>query len=100
MTDVGKLNDQSFNEAGWNGVLAAVEELGLGEDCFGFIETQDSADYIPNIESFINEGFDIIVTSGFAMGAATHNSGPEHPDVFFIGTDQDPDRCRFCSGVL
>jgi len=88
VTDVGTLNDQSFNEAGWNGVLAAVEELGLAEECFGFIETQDSADYRPNIDSFVNEGFDIIVTSGFAMGAATHQAGIDLPDVFFIGTDQ------------
>lgn len=88
VTDVGTLNDQSFNEAGWNGVLGAVEELGLAEECFGFIETQDSADYRPNIDSFVNEGFDIIVTSGFAMGAATHQAGIDLPDVFFIGTDQ------------
>ena len=88
VTDVGKLNDQSFNEAGWNGVLGAVAALGLAEECFGFIETTDSADYIPNIESFISEGFDIIVTSGFAMGAATHQSGIDNPDVWFIGTDQ------------
>ncbi|MEC4688521.1 MAG: hypothetical protein VST64_09475, partial [Nitrospirota bacterium] len=53
VTDVGTLNDQSFNEGGWNGVLGAVDALGLGEDCFGFIETQDSADYRPNIDSFV-----------------------------------------------
>ena len=89
VTDVGKINDQSFNEAGWNGVLKAAEELGLAEECYGFIETQDSADYRPNIDSFISEGFDIIVTSGFAMGAATHQAGKDYPDLFFIGTDQN-----------
>ncbi|GMR10496.1 MAG: hypothetical protein BMS9Abin28_1317 [Anaerolineae bacterium] len=88
VTDVGKLNDQSFNEAGWKGVLGAADALGLAEECYGFIETSDSADYIPNIESFISEGFDIIVTSGFAMGSATHQSGIDNPDIFFIGTDQ------------
>ncbi|MCZ6528700.1 MAG: BMP family ABC transporter substrate-binding protein [Chloroflexi bacterium] len=88
VTDVGKLNDQSFNEGGWNGVLAAVDALGLAEECFGFIETQDSADYRPNIDSFVNEGFDIIVTSGFAIGATTHQAGIDNPDIFFIGTDQ------------
>lgn len=88
VTDVGKLRDQSFNEAGWNGVEKAAEQLGLNKNCINYIETADSADYIPNIESFINEGYDIIVTSGFAMGAATHQSGKDHPDIFFIGTDQ------------
>jgi len=88
VTDVGKLRDQGFNEAGWNGVEQAAAELGLGEDCIAYIETADSADYIPNIESFISEGYTIIVTSGFAMGAATHQAGIDHPDIFFIGTDQ------------
>lgn len=88
VTDVGKLRDQGFNEGGWNGVEAAAAELGLGEDCINYIETADSADYIPNIESFISEGYDIIVTSGFAMGGATHQAAKDHPDVIFIGTDQ------------
>lgn len=88
VTDVGKLNDQSFNEAGWNGVLKAADGLGLAEECYNFIETQDSADYRPNIDSFVNEGYDIIVTSGFAMGAATHQAGIDLPDIYFVGTDQ------------
>jgi len=88
VTDVGRIDDQSFNESGYNGVKLGAERLGLSEECYGFIETTDSADYIPNIEAFINEGFDIIVTSGFAMGAATREAGRANPDVFFIGTDQ------------
>ncbi len=68
--------------------MQAAEQLGLSEDCYGYIQTADSADYIPNIESFLSEGYDIIVTSGFGMGAATHQSGIDHPDVYFIGTDQ------------
>lgn len=88
VTDVGKLRDQGFNEGAWNGVEAAAAQLGLAEDCFGYIETADSADYLPNIESFINEGYTIIVTSGFAMGATTHQAGKDYPDIYFIGTDQ------------
>lgn len=88
VTDVGKINDQSFNQGGWEGVQEGASRIGLSEDCVSFIETQDSADYIPNIESFIDEGYDIIVTSGFAMGGATREAGRAHPDITFIGTDQ------------
>ncbi|MCZ7542763.1 MAG: BMP family ABC transporter substrate-binding protein [Anaerolineae bacterium] len=59
------------------------------------METQDSADYIPNIELFISEGYDIIVTSGEAMTTAMREAGRMYPDVLFIGTDQpqlDEDR--------
>jgi basic membrane protein A len=100
VTDVGKLRDQGFNEGGWNGVEAAAAELGLGEDCIAYIETADSADYIPNIESFISEGYDIIVTSGFAMGSATHQAAIDHPDVTFIGTDQSQVDANFAPEIL
>lgn len=89
VTDVGQLNDQSFNEAAWNGIQVAAEELGLGEECFDYIESQDVADYIPNIEAFVDEGFDIVVTSGFLMTQATRDAGQLFPDIYFIGTDQD-----------
>ena len=100
VTDVGKLRDQGFNEAGWNGVEAAAEQLGLADDCIAYIETADAADYIPNIDSFVNEGYDIVVTSGLAMGAATHQSGIDHPDVFFIGTDQAQVDASFAPELL
>ncbi|GAB4448113.1 MAG: hypothetical protein Kow00120_18240 [Anaerolineae bacterium] len=95
VTDVGRLRDQSFNEASWNAIEQAADELGLGEECYDYIETQDSADYIPNIELFISEGYDIIVTSGEAMTTAMREAGRMYPDVLFIGTDQpqlDEDR--------
>jgi basic membrane protein A len=88
VSDVGKINDQSFNQAGWTGVQAGAEALGLAEECYSFIETADSADYQTNIESFIKEGYNVIVTSGFAMGAVTRQVAQENPDVYFIGIDQ------------
>ncbi len=89
VTDVGRLNDESFNESAWMGIQAAAEDIGMGEDCYDYIETQDTADYIPNIELFIDEGYDVIVTSGFLMTNATREAGLAHPDIFFIGTDQN-----------
>ena len=88
VTDVGRIDDQSFNQSGYEGVRLAASSLGLSEDCYSFIETTDAADYIPNIEAFTSQGFQIIVTSGFGMTAATREAGLAHPDVTFIGTDQ------------
>ena len=88
VSDVGKINDQSFNQASWTGVEEGAKALGLSEDCYSFIETTDSADYEINIRSFVNEGYNIIVTSGFAMGAITRQVAQENPDVYFIGVDQ------------
>lgn len=88
VSDVGKINDQSFNQASWTGVQEGAKALGLSEDCYSFIETGNSADYEVNIQSFVTEGYNIVVTSGFAMGQVTRQIAKANPDVYFIGVDQ------------
>ncbi len=84
VTDVGQIDDGSFNEGAWNGLLA-VEQCGAQID---FIETQDSTDYADNIAEFAENDYDIIVTVGFALGEATIEAAAAYPDVRFIGVDQ------------
>ena len=50
--------------------------------------TEDPADYAVNMQTFIDEGYQIIVTYGFALGKATAAAAMENPDVWFIGLDQ------------
>jgi basic membrane protein A len=95
VSDVGKINDQSFNQAGWTGVQEGAKALGLPESCYSFIETVDSADYETNINSFVKEGYNVIVTSGFAMGQVTRKVAKENPKVFFIGIDQQQVNDKF-----
>jgi basic membrane protein A len=115
VTDVGRVNDRSFNQSAWEGVLEACETLGLteGEDC-RFIETQDPSEYPDNLQQFIDAGFDVIVSVGFALAEATREAAENNPDVYFIGVDQfqeDPlpnltglvfneDQSGFLAGVL
>jgi len=84
ITDVGQINDKSFNQSSWEGVLAA-EACGA---TVNYIETQDSADYANNIAEFAEQGYDIIVTVGFALGPATLEAATIYPDVIFLGVDQ------------
>ncbi len=88
VTDVGRINDRSFNQSAWEGVKLAAEQLGLGEDNIKFIETQDAKDYADNMQQFIDAGYNVIVTVGFALGDATKQAAQENPDIFFIGVDQ------------
>lgn len=89
VTDVGRVNDRSFNQSAWDGVLQACEQMGMaeGEDC-KYIETQDPADYADNIQQFIDGGYTLIVSVGFALGEATIAAAQANPDVLFIGVDQ------------
>ncbi|MGQ9527543.1 BMP family lipoprotein [Chloroflexus sp.] len=85
VTDLGKVNDGTFNEFAHLGALRAAQEFGLE---YKYIETQAQADYEKNIQTFVDEGFDVIVTVGFLIADATKKFAAEHPDIIFIGVDQ------------
>lgn len=85
VTDVGEIDDKSFNQSAWEGVSRAEAELGAQID---FIETQDAKDYATNIGLFADNGYDVIVTVGFALGEATLEAAATYPNVMFIGVDQ------------
>jgi len=85
VTDVGEIDDKSFNQSAWEGVKRAEAELGAHVD---FVETQDAKDYGTNIALFADAGYDVIVTVGFALGTDTLTAAAKYPDVNFIGVDQ------------
>lgn len=85
VTDVGEIDDKSFNQSAWEGVLRAQQELGAQVD---YIETGDAKDYANNIALFAENGYDVIVTVGFALGEATLEAAAQYPNVNFIGVDQ------------
>lgn len=86
VTDVGKINDKSFNQSAWEGVQRAEKELGAKVQ---YIETTDAKDYAKNIATFADENYDVIVTVGFNLTADTRAAGQKYPNIKFIGVDQD-----------
>jgi basic membrane protein A len=85
VTDVGEIDDKSFNQSAWEGVQQAADELGAFTK---YVETKDAKDYASNIGLFADKGYDVIVTVGFAMGDATIAASAEYPEIDFIGVDQ------------
>ena len=85
VTDVGKINDKSFNQSAWEGVQRAESELGAK---IQYIETADSKDYAKNIATFGDAGYDVVVTVGFGMSEATVAAAGIYPNIKFIGVDQ------------
>ncbi len=85
VTDVGEIDDKSFNQSAWEGVQQAGEELAAKVK---YIETKDAKDYGANIGLFAENGYDVIVTVGFALGEATGLAAAQYPDIKFIGVDQ------------
>ena len=85
VTDVGEIDDKSFNQSAWEGAQRAADELGAFTK---YVETKDAKDYASNIALFADKNYDVIVTVGFAMGDATLAAAAEYPEIDFIGVDQ------------
>jgi len=85
VTDTGGIDDASFNATAWKGMEQAEEELGVE---IKFVESQSEVDFVPNIQSMVAEGCDVVVTVGFLLGDATAEQAPANPDVKFVGLDQ------------
>jgi basic membrane protein A len=85
VTDVGEIDDKSFNQSAWEAVQKAGKDYGA---IINYVETKDSKDYGSNIALFADKKYDIIVTVGFAMGEATGIAALDYPDIHFIGVDQ------------
>ena len=87
-TDVGRIDDKSFNQSAWEAVQQAGKDLGAEVK---YVVTTDSKDYAKNIDQFANAGYDVVVTSGFAYGPATIEAAKKYPNIKFVGTDQFQD---------
>ena len=86
VTDVGTLDDRNFNQYSWEGAKAGAASIGAPEP--KAVVTTNESQYAANIQSFIDQDYDIIITVGFALGAATLEAATANPDVHFIGVDQ------------
>lgn len=84
VTDVGKVNDKTFNQSAYEGMMRAAQELGLHAS---FIETTQPTDYEKNIRQFIDDGYGLVITVGFMLGDATQKAAREHPNVKFAIVD-------------
>jgi basic membrane protein A len=84
VTDVGKINDGTFNEFAYTGLKRAETELGVE---IAYIETQAQADYEKNMDQFSNQNFDMIIGVGFLMGDAVKAHAEKNPNIKYAIVD-------------
>ncbi|MBF9049403.1 BMP family ABC transporter substrate-binding protein [Roseobacter sp. HKCCD9010] len=84
VTDTGGIDDNSFNQTAWQGVLDAEEQLGIQGR---FLESQAETDYEANINSLLGGACDVIFTIGFLLGDATQTAAAANPDQVFSIVD-------------
>ena len=84
VTDVGGVNDGSFNQSAWEGLQRAAENFGCEVK---YIESKGDADFVPNIESFLDEDYDLIICTGYVMADAVRDAAELNPDQTFAIVD-------------
>ena len=84
VTDVGGIDDKSFNATAWKGVEDAVAAYGIEGK---YLESQQQTDYEANINAFIEEECDIILPIGYLLADATLAAAEANPDMPFAIVD-------------
>ncbi len=84
VTDTGGVDDKGFNQTAWKGVTDAEKSMGIEGK---LLESKAETDYVPNINSFVQQKCDIIITVGFLLGDATKAAAEANPDIKFSIVD-------------
>ncbi len=89
VTDVGNIDDHSFNQAAWEGVKAYAEENGKTYAYYRPSEDSTQA-RVEQIKAAIEKGAKIIVLPGYLFEEAVTMMQGEYPEVIFIALDTAP----------
>ena len=86
VTDIGGLNDRSFNQLANEGLERAKSELGVETRV---LVSKTDSDYIPNLSTLAQQKYDLVVGVGFLMAEAMDTVASKFPDTTFSIIDVD-----------
>src|SRR5262250_1440444 len=86
VTDIGGIDDRSFNASAWQGMQEA-QAADPSKVTVKYLQSTSGTDYTPNINTFISEKCGIIVTVGFLMGGNTQTAAKANPNQKFAIVD-------------
>jgi basic membrane protein A len=84
VTDMGGVDDKSFNALAWKGVTDAINSLGVEGK---YLESNQQSDYAKNIQQMLTEKQDLIITVGFLLGVDTATAAKANPTQKFAIVD-------------
>jgi basic membrane protein A len=87
VTDVGGLNDKSFNHLAYLGLQQAECQLGVTGEV---VQSTEQSQYVPNLTSFAQKGDNLVIAVGFLMANAVYTVATEYPKIHFAAIDTAP----------
>lgn len=98
VTDAGTIDDKSFNQGTWEGVLKAEKELGVQVKYLKPGGTTE-ADYLKEIGNLYDAGYRFIVTPGFKFETSIHKAQNKYPKGKFVLLDGTPHKGDYAPEV-
>jgi len=86
VTDTGGPDDKSFNATAIKGLTSAMKDLNL-DPSSKYLQSRQQTDYAKNIEEFISQGYQMVVTVGFLLGVDTAKEAKANPSIKFAIVD-------------
>jgi basic membrane protein A and related proteins len=84
VTDIGGLNDRSFNHLAFVGLEKAKQDFGIKDH---WVESKTGDDYVPNLTGFATKGYDLVIGVGFLMQEAIGTVSGTFPSIHFAIID-------------
>src|SRR2546423_11372109 len=88
VTDIGTLNDKNFNEYSFKGAQDGATAVKAAAP--QSVVPKDQSEYLKDISTYVDQGYDIIVTVGFNLATPTACMAKANSGVWFVGVDQSP----------
>ena len=89
ITDIGTIDDKSFNQGSWEGLKKYAEENNISHKYYKPTEKSTDA-YLSAIELAVKGGAKLIVTPGFLFEEPVYIAQQTYPDVMFVLIDGNP----------
>jgi basic membrane protein A len=98
VTDTGGISDKSFNQTQWEGVQRAAKDFNLHAE---YLPSTEASQYGPNLTEFASQGYDLIIATGFFLGADLAKVAAQYPNTkFSIGDYSYPNAFDVPEGVV
>lgn len=85
VTDIGGVDDRSFNQSAWEGLKEWGKEhnLSKGSDGYDYIQSNDASEYVTNIDTAVSNGFKTVFGIGYLLADSISAAADSNPDTQF-----------------
>ncbi|MGN6377990.1 MAG: BMP family lipoprotein [Gaiellales bacterium] len=99
VTDIGGLNDRSFNHLAFLGLQRAHTNLGV---TVRVLQSNQNSDYVPNLQTLAAQHYNLVIAVGFLMGDAVKQVSAAYPNTTFaiIDFSYAPNNIKNVQGLL